>query len=250
MKASDLAGFFLRSLFIMASLNFQRMQNLGFAFAILPLARGMGKDEKNISSFLVRHLEYFNTHPYLSGAVLGSVIRLETDYGHHDQTSDIARDISRLKKSLMGPYAAIGDSFFWGSLRPLAGITAAAMAYQGSVWGPFVLLLLFDPLQFWIRLKGFLEGYRHGWQGITYIQSWDLPRLARFMRWGTTFGLALAAACLGRGIADAYSGMWMQPLVGIAVLAVVLLSFLAMERGLSPLTILYGMTAVCVALMI
>jgi len=246
MKTSDLAGFFLRSLFIMASLNFQRMQNLGFAFAILPLARRMGKDEKKISSFLARHLEYFNTHPYLSGAVLGSVIKLEADNGHHDQTADI----SRLKKSLMGPYAAIGDSFFWGSLRPLAGITAAAMAYQGSVWAPFVLLLLFDPLQVWIRMKGFMEGYRHGWQGITYIQSWDLPRLARIMRWGTVFCLAIAAACLGQGIASVYSGIWMQPLVSIAVLAAVLLSFLAVERGLSSIIILYGMTAGCVALMI
>jgi len=222
------------------------MQNLGFAFAILPLIRRMGKDEKSISSFLVRHLEYFNTHPYLSGAVLGSVIRLETANGHHDHASEI----SRLKKSLMGPYAAIGDSFFWGSLRPLAGITAAAVAYQGFVWGPFVLLLLFDPLQIWIRLKGFLEGYRQGWQGITYIQSWDLPQLARFMRWGTVFCLAVAAAWLGQGIANAYPGIWMQPLVSIAVLTAVLLSFLAMERGLSPLTILYGMTAGCVALMI
>ncbi|MCK9196482.1 MAG: PTS system mannose/fructose/sorbose family transporter subunit IID [Syntrophales bacterium] len=246
MKASDLAGFFLRSLFIMASLNFRRMQNLGFAFAILPLARRMGKDKKSISSFLARHLEYFNTHPYLSGAILGSVIRLEAANGHHDQTSDI----SRLKKTLMGPYAAIGDSFFWGSLRPLAGITAAAIAYQGSVWGPFVLLLIFDPLQLWIRLKSFLEGYRHGWQGITYIQSWDLPRLARFIRWGTIFCLALAAACLGQGIANAHLEIWMQPLVSITVLTAVLLSFLAMERGMSPLTVLYGMTAGCVALMI
>ncbi len=219
---------------------------MGFAVAILPLIRRMGKDEKSISSFLVRHLEYFNTHPYLSGAVLGSVIRLEAANGHHDHTSEI----SRLKKSLMGPYAAIGDSFFWGSLRPLTGITAAAIAYQGSVWGPFVLLLLFDPLQIWIRLKGFLEGYRQGWQGITYIQSWDLPRLARYMRWGTIFCLAVAAAWLGQGIANAYSGIWMQPLVSIAVLTAVLLSFLAMERGLSPLTILYGMTAGSLALMI
>lgn len=219
---------------------------MGFAFAILPLIQRMGKDEKSISSFLVRHLEYFNTHPYLSGAVLGSVIRLEAANGHHDHTSEI----SRLKKSLMGPYAAIGDSFFWGSLRPLVGIAAAAIAYQGSVWGPFVLLLLFDPLQIWIRLKGFLEGYRQGWQGITYIQSWNLPRLARFMRWGTVFCLAVAAAWLGQGIANAYSGIWMQPLISIAVLTAVVLSFLAMERGLSPLAILYGMTAGSLALMI
>jgi len=219
---------------------------MGFAFAILPLALRMGKDEKSISSFLARHLEYFNTHPYLSGAVLGSVIALEIDNEHHDNSTDI----SRLKKSLMGPYAAIGDSFFWGSLRPLTGITAAALAYQGSFCAPFILLLLFDPLQLWIRLKGFMEGYRHGWQGISYIQSWDLPRLARIVRWGTIICLAVAAACLGQGIAGFYAGIWTQPLVSIAVLVTVLLSFLAVERGLSPLIILYGMTAGCVALMI
>jgi len=246
MKTSDLAGIFLRSLFIMASLNFQRMQNLGFAFAILPLAREMGTDEKRISLFLLRHLEYFNTHPYLSGAVLGSVIKLETGNGHDDQIPEI----SKLKISLMGPYAAIGDSFFWGSLRPLAGITAAAMAYQGSPWAPFILLILFDPLQLWIRLKGFIAGYRQGRQGITYIKSWNMPRLARFMRWGTIFCLAVAAACVTKGMDDVFSGIWMQPLAGIILLMTVVLSFLALERGLSPLTILYGMTAGCVVLMI
>ena len=95
-----------------------------------------------------------------------------------------------------------------------------------------------------------MEGYRHGWQGISYIQSWDLPRLARIVRWGTIICLAVAAACLGQGIAGFYAGIWTQPLVSIAVLVTVLLSFLAVERGLSPLIILYGMTAGCVALMI
>jgi PTS system mannose-specific IID component len=246
MKASDLTGIFLRSLFIMASLNFQRMQNLGFAFAILPLVRRMGEDRERISSFLVKHLEYFNTHPYLSGAVLGSVIALEADNGHAGQN----QDTSRLKKSLMGPYAAIGDSFFWGSLRPLAGVTAAAITYQGYAWGPFVFLLIFTPLHFWIRLKGFIEGYRHGWQGIAYIQSWDLPRLARFIRWGTMLCLAVAVACLGREIANAYPAILRQPIAGIAVLVVTLLSYLAIERGLSPLAILYVLTAGSLALMI
>ncbi|MDQ1277519.1 MAG: mannose system component [Thermodesulfobacteriota bacterium] len=112
------------------------------------------------------------------------------------------------------------------------------------------MLLLFDPMHLWIRLKGFIEGYRHGWQGITFIQSWDLPRLARFIRWGTILCLSIATAYLGREIATAYSGIWIQPLAGMAVLAAVLLSFMGMERGLSPLAILYGMTAGCMALMI
>ena len=61
------------------------------------------------------HLQMFNTHPYLTAAVIGSVVRLEED---GDKL-----EADHLKKAVMGPYAAIGDSFFWGRcghFRPLA----------------------------------------------------------------------------------------------------------------------------------
>ena len=246
MKTSDLSGFFLRSLFIMASLNFRRMQNLGFTYAISPLSGLRKESRENCVAFLLRHLEYFNTHPYLSGAVLGSTIRLE-----EEDTAAAAREaaVAKLKKSLMGPYAALGDSFFWGSLRPLAGVTAAILAYEGCIWAPFAFLLLFNPLHLWIRWKGFLEGYRQGWQGIVYIQSWDLPRRARYLRRGSLVILGLATVLLAEEIQTlSLDTLWLREGATIVVPAAVLISYYAVSRGLSPLLILYAMTAVCMVM--
>jgi len=248
MKTSDLSGFFLRSLFVMSSLNFMRMQNLGFAYAILPLTRGMDENKKRIAAFLQRQLEYFNTHPYLSGAVLGATIRLEEE---EDPVAPATQSATtQLKKSLMGPYAAIGDNFFWGSLRPLAGIITAILAYEGFIWAPFVFLLIFDPLHLWIRWQGFLEGYRQGRQGIAYIQSWNLPRLAHWLRWVSLIILGVITGLISADM-QLYPGQfWPRQGVNIAVAAAVLLIYFAMRRGLSPLLILYALTAVCMVVMI
>ena len=66
---------------------------------------------KRIAESLASHLQMFNTHPYLTAPVIGSVVRIEEE-------GDTRRRM-HLKKALMGPYAAIGDSFFWGALRSI-----------------------------------------------------------------------------------------------------------------------------------
>jgi hypothetical protein len=65
MKRSTLLGIFLRSLTIQVSFNFWRMQNLGFAFAMLPMIRQQDGDRMRIAASLANHLQMFNTHPYL-----------------------------------------------------------------------------------------------------------------------------------------------------------------------------------------
>ena len=77
MKRHDLINVFLRSLFIQVSLNFRGMQNLGFAFAIVPVVSRFRNDKPRIAGMLARHLQSFNTHPYLAGSIIGSVVRLE-----------------------------------------------------------------------------------------------------------------------------------------------------------------------------
>ena len=105
---------FLRSLFIHTTLNFRRMQNVGFAMSIIPLVREWQKQHKDVEEILLRHLQMFNTHPYFSAPVIGSIVRLEIDYADSGATPDTVA----VKQSLMGPYAAIGDIFFLG--RPEA----------------------------------------------------------------------------------------------------------------------------------
>ena len=105
-----------RSLTVQASLNFWRMQNLGFCYALLPWIRQAGGDRDQMARRLTRHLQPFNTHPYLTAPVLGAVLHAET---RPDASADGAA-AQALKNALTGPYAAIGDAFFWGRGGPSA----------------------------------------------------------------------------------------------------------------------------------
>ena len=85
------------------------MQGLGFAYAIAPLAAAEAEPgQRETSALLARHLQRFNTHPYMAAPIIGSVSRLEAE-NRFSETAD-------LKNALMGPYAAIGDPFFWGAI--------------------------------------------------------------------------------------------------------------------------------------
>ena len=46
----------------------------------------------------------------------------------------------------MGPLSGIGDSFFWGILRVIAGI-GISLASTGSPLGAIVFLLLYNVLR-------------------------------------------------------------------------------------------------------
>lgn len=235
MKRGSLFAIFLRSFFIHAALNFRRMQNLGFAYALLPLLRERKLAGKEAEEMLVRHLQMFNTNPYLSAPLIGSIARLEEDR----RDGDDAAAIAMVKQSLMGPYAAIGDTFFWGALRPCAGILSAGLAWLGWMFSPLAFILIYTPAHFWVRLKGFLEGYRRGKQGIEFIRRIDLPRISVRVRWVSLVALSgCGIGLLRAGYSDfaQMSGM----ATAAATLAIILLCWWLIQKGVSQIYILYG----------
>lgn len=228
---------FLRSLLIQSSLNFWRMQNLGFAFASIPLVRKLGKNRRQISNMLTRYLQFFSTHPYMSGPVLGSVLRLEEDFFEDGNCPEA----DKLKKVFMGPYAAVGDSFFWGSLKPFSAVVGVALAIKGLLVAPLIFLLIYNPIHIWVRLKGFVEGYSKGREGVDFIRMTDLPRMSRRIRWLSAIFLGVLAYVIST--AYSYPCEWYFEISAkIFMLIVVLLCFFVIKKGISPLNILYGMT--------
>ena len=166
MKRGSLLKIFWRTFFIHATLNFRRMQNLGFAYAMIPLLQGRKIPDKEAEGVLVRHLQMFNTNPYLAHPLVGSILKMEEDRrGGEDPAPIVA-----VKQSLMGPYAAIGDTFFWGALRPCAGICSAGLVWLGCAFAPLAFLLIYSPAQSLVRWRGFFEGYSSGKQGIECIR--------------------------------------------------------------------------------
>ena len=151
--------YLLRSFFIQTTLNFRRMQNLGFAMAIIPLIKEWNLTQKDAGRLLTRHLQMFNTHPYFAASIAGSVIHLEEEQ-IKGKGANPSADAVTVKQTLTGPYSAIGDTFFWGTLRPFAAIVSCVLAYMGYAIAPLAFLLLYTPAHIWVRLKGFLEGYR------------------------------------------------------------------------------------------
>ncbi len=231
LKRKQLFKIFLRSLLIQASWNVSRMQGLGLAYAICPLAKESKPGSPERPALLARHLQRFSTHPYLAAPIIGSVSRLEVE--------NRSAEAADLKTALMGPYAAIGDPFFWGALRPFAGVSAVCLAIQGFFVAPFVFLLLYNPAHLWVRVRGFITGWQQGENGVEFIRRLDLPRMSGWIRWGTTILLGFAA-CLA-STAAAFPALFEPGLLGrVAGLAVVLAGFLAVRKGIQPLAILYG----------
>lgn len=237
MQKIALVKILLRSFFIQTTLNFKRMQNLGFAMSMIPLIKELHLDARESREMLIRHLQLFNTHPYFSAPVIGSIVKLEEE---KKTLADDSMDIAAIKKSLMASYAAIGDIFFWGALRPFAVIFTALLIYMGFAVAPAAFLLIYTPVHLWIRLKGFWEGYRRGKTGFEFIRDLELPRTAVKIRWLSLILLAVMTLWLSYG-----AGIWSFAdtpaaiMLGVSLSAVMMCVFL-ISRGFSQTTIIYG----------
>lgn len=103
---------------------------------------------------------------------------------------------------MMAPYAAMGDAFFWGGVRPLAAAIGLFFAARGSYWASAALLLCFNLPHLYFRLGGFFRGYREGPKIIETIQRWHLPDLAIRLKEATVILLGgLCATWLYLGLA-------------------------------------------------
>ena len=160
----------LRLLLLQGSWNFERLQGLGFFYAILPALKKIYGPDK-LPGVCRRHLRYFNTHPYLAPTVAGAVLKLEEQAG----TGQEEVDIDGFKDTVAAPYAAIGDALFWGGLRPLAAGIALLIAAKGILWAPLVFLLLFNLVPIWFRTAGYVRSYRQGVRSVEFIQRRRLP---------------------------------------------------------------------------
>ena len=110
---SDIRGVFIRSNLFQGSWNFERMQALGFCFSMVPAIRRLYPENNDARKQAIkRHLEFFNTHPYVAAPVLGVTLAMEEQRANGAEIDDGA--INGIKVGLMGPLAGVGDPIFYG----------------------------------------------------------------------------------------------------------------------------------------
>ena len=157
----DFRGVFWRSFTLLGSFNYERMEGLGFLYALMPILRKIYKDDDaSLKQALHRHLAAFNMTVAPSPFVMGTTIAME-EKAKKDKDFD-ASSINAVKVSLMGPLSGIGDTFFWGIFRILACSLAVGFAKQGNPIAPFILLLVFNIPNFLTRWFGLFLGYKEG----------------------------------------------------------------------------------------
>ena len=136
LSKSDRKKVWWRSTFLQGSWNYERMQNLGWAYALIPAIKKLYTSKEDRAAALERHLEFFNTHPYVAAPIIGVTLALEEERANGAEIDDTA--IQGVKIGMMGPLAGVGDPVFWFTVRPILGALGASLAMAGNIVGPLL----------------------------------------------------------------------------------------------------------------
>ena len=232
----------LRSFFLQGTWNFERMQNLGFCFSILPALKNIYAGEEDLKNSVKRHLEFFNTHPYMASPILGAVARMEEDVKKKTLSGN---DVKSFKTGIMGAYGAMGDNFFWGSLRPLAAVISVCLAVFDQISAPFVFLLIYNIPHLKTRIFGLYTGYREGVNIFEVIKTFNYTGLSRKIKIITSFfaGLLLAVITVLKVDNSLTGGSFFEGIVALCFFYILFMTY----KKLSSITLLvYASFTVCV----
>ena len=174
----DLVNVFFRSLPLEWTWNFERQQHMGYSFAMSPILKKLyGDDKEKLKEALQRHLEFFNTTPAVSTMIMGINIAME-----ENRVLNKEEDVSpmrNIKASLMGPFAGIGDSIIWGTIRIIATSIGTSLALEGNILGPILFLIVFNVPHYIIRWWCLFKGYELGTNVLQKVEKSGLmPKLS------------------------------------------------------------------------
>ena len=156
----DFWSVFFRSMTLDSSWNYERMQNLAYAYTMAPIIRRLYKNKEDRKDALERHLEFMSVTPHISTLLFGISGAMEEENSKNENFNPAS--INAVKSSLMGPLAGIGDSLFWGVWRVVCAGLAIGFANAGNILAPIIFLVLFNVPNFLCRYYGACLGYSLG----------------------------------------------------------------------------------------
>ena len=145
LSKSDRQKVWWRSQFLQGSWNYERMQNLGWAYSLIPAIKKLYTKKEDQAAARERHLEFFNTHPYVAAPIMGVPLALEEERANGVEIDDAA--IQGVKIGMMGPLAGIGDPVFWFTVRPILGALGASLAASGNLVGPLLFFFGWNAIR-------------------------------------------------------------------------------------------------------
>lgn len=174
----DILKTYFRSTFLLGSFNFERMQSMGFCVSMIPTIKRLYSKKEDQAAALKRHLEFFNTQPWVGSAIMGVTAAMEQERANGAKDVDDAA-ISGVKVGLMGPLAGVGDPIFWGTLRPVLAALGAGIALTGSILGPLLFFILINVIRALTRWYGFKYGYEKGTEIVSDMGGGRLQKITQ-----------------------------------------------------------------------
>lgn len=156
--------------------NVERLQALGMCCAMAPALEELYPDNPEyVKEGLTNHMQFFITENLVGGLIPGVVLSMEEQRAIQrrngvPEEQQINNDlITSIKTGMMGPFAGIGDTLNYATVKPLMSTFFMGFAQQGHVWAPIlddVLLYTFLTLEgrFMYNL-----GYKLGTESATEI---------------------------------------------------------------------------------
>ena len=174
----DIRSTYWRSTFLLGSFNFERMQAMGFCVSMMPTIKRLYSNKEDQAAALKRHLEFFNTQPWVASPIIGVTAAMEQERANGAKNIDDAA-ISGVKVGLMGPLAGVGDPIFWGTLRPVLAALGAGLAITGNWIGPLLFFIGINLCRALTRWYGFKYGYEKGTEIVNDMGGGRLQKLTQ-----------------------------------------------------------------------
>ena len=216
---------------------------MGYAYAVEPaLDLFYAKEESRVRK--QEHLEFFNSQPYIANLVVGMNLAVEEKASLGEESAK--RLVSSIKLGMMGPLAGVGDSLFWGTLRPLIASLAATMALSGNLLGPIVFFVSWNVLRLGARYGFLYYGYRFG---LTLVQKIRQGIIRQFTEGASILGLFVMGALVARWAhvtfaPSAIAGFVTQLLPNLQNLALLYLVLFLLRRRFHSVSIIFLLFAV------
>ena len=255
----DLRRMYWRSTFLLGSFNFERMQAMGFCYTLMPAIRKVYRGDKAAeAAALKRHLEFYNTQPWVSSVVFGVTAAMEEQKAKGEEISE--ETITSVKVGLMGPLAGVGDPIFWGTARPVLAALGASLALNGSIVGPLLFFVGINLLRVLTRWYGLKFGYERGTEMVTEVGGGQLKKITQMAaimglfvmgalvsKWTTIkFPTVVSSVKNDDGIMvdTTVQSILDQLLPGLAALGLTFLCMWLLNKKVNALWIILGMFAV------
>lgn len=200
LSQSDRRKVWWRLTFLQGSWNYERMQNLGWAYALMPAIKKLYTTKEDRAAALERHLEFFNTHPYVAAPIMGVTMALEEERANGAEIDDTA--IQGVKIGMMGPLAGVGDPVFWYTVRPILGALGASLALAGNIMGPIIFFLGWNIIRMAFLWYTQEIGYRAG-SNITKDLSGGI--IQKITKGASILGMFVLAVLVERWVSVAFT---------------------------------------------